>query len=98
MRRDDGVKKTQRININIPCSIDNCVGCNDNDNPKDHFIDLQNKCYSAAQCAVERCVGTTVNLRRPLCNLGKALAGSFDQLRVQAQSVWVALCAKVLGS
>ena len=51
----------------------------------------QSKCYAAAQCAISRCVGTTVNLRRPLCNAGKAVATAIDAARIALGMIWTAV-------
>ena len=62
------------VSVIVNCNIDNCVGCLPNvlTNTKTaELLSLQSKCMAAQQCAVSRCVGTTVNMRKPLCNIGK---------------------------
>jgi hypothetical protein len=39
-------------------------------------------------CAVARCAGTLVNLRKPLCNLGSVFAADIHGARVVLQSCW----------
>jgi hypothetical protein len=39
---------------------------------------LENTCYAAKQCGVERCAGTLVNMRKSLCNLGKVLTSELN--------------------
>ena len=62
------------VNVSIGCSVDNCIGCIPNtaqQAPTAALLRLQSKCMAAQQCAIARCVGTTVNMRKPLCNIGK---------------------------
>ena len=63
------------VTVTVNCSTDNCIGCLPNVRkggpPSAELLTLQNKCMAAQQCAVARCVGTTVNMRKPLCNIGK---------------------------
>ena len=65
----------QHVRVIVNCSTDNCVGCLPNVRsggpPPAELLTLQAKCMAAQQCAVARCVGTTVNMRKPLCNIGK---------------------------
>lgn len=44
------------------CDLHSCSGC-----PPGA---LQNLCYAAQRCTIEKCVGTVVNQRKPLCNMG----------------------------
>ena len=43
---------------------------------------LENLCYAAQQCGIERCAGTLVNMRKPLCNLGNVLTSELHAVRV----------------
>jgi len=65
------------VTVVVNCSTDNCIGCLPNVRsgglPSAELLTLQSKCMAAQQCAVARCVGTTVNMRKPLCNIGKVL-------------------------
>lgn len=83
------------FSVNLDCSIQSCAGCM-NRNRDAKFIDLQNKCYAAAECAVRKCVGTEVNLNRPLCNIGKVLAKSSDTARIAMQGTWNAIARNVI--
>ena len=76
------------VNMHLQCSISNCIGCQDSSGFTDRMEDLQSKCYAAQQCAVSRCVGTTVNMRKPLCNVGKVMAKSLDLFRVGLTGLW----------
>jgi hypothetical protein len=53
-------------------------------------MQLENICYAAKQCGVERCAGTLVNMRKPLCNLGKYLTSE-----LQSVCVLQALCSTI---
>ena len=46
-------------------------------------------------CAVARCAGTLVNLRKPLCNLGSVFAAEIHGARVVLQSCWHVLTDSV---
>ena len=77
----------KNVAIKLDCTLDNCVGCQRNP-PEEQFVDLQSKCYAAQQCALQRCVGTTVNINRPLCNVGMMYATSVKLVRAGVQGVW----------
>ena len=63
----------------INCSIGNCVVCYGNDGRTGLLQDeLAARCYAAQECGVTRCVGTLVNMRKPICNIGKIGARYFD--------------------
>ena len=76
------------VNMHVQCSISNCIGCQDSSGFTERLEDLQSKCYAAQQCAVSRCVGTTVNMRKPLCNVGSVMARNLDLFRVGLSGLW----------
>jgi hypothetical protein len=51
--------------------------------------------WLAQACAVARCAGTLVNLRKPLCNLGSVLASEIHGARVVLQSCWILVADSV---
>lgn len=53
------------VEVLLSCDVHSCAGC-----PPGV---LQNLCYSAQRCSIEKCVGVVVNQRRPLCNAGAVL-------------------------
>lgn len=53
------------VSVQHTCSVHNCMGC---------AGDVQRMCFVAQQCAIVKCIGTTVNLEQPLCAAGKLLA------------------------
>ncbi len=57
---------------------------------------LENLCYAAQQCGVERCAGTLVNMRKPLCNLGKVLASDLHAVRILLQGLWGAIADNII--
>ena len=88
------------VNISITCSLDNCVGCMPNvlQNKKidTRFEHLQGMCLAAQECSISRCVGTTVNLRKPLCNIAKVLSSQMDIVRVGIGGMWMALSRQII--
>ena len=61
------------------------------------FHDVQMKCYAAAECAIARCVGTLVNMRKPLCNLGSLLVRrQMDTARIALGAMWAALAQSTI--
>jgi hypothetical protein len=62
--------------ISMACTVHTCGACAHSAAGHDtdaELRQLENTCYAAKQCGVERCAGTLVNMRKPLCNLGKVL-------------------------
>ena len=92
-----GVNVQQKLTRTLTCSIDNCAACV---NSESSFldIDLQNKCYAASQCGVRRCVGTIINMKRPLCNLGARMAHRMDVLRIGTHGAWNAVASMIIVS
>ena len=88
-------KVTQTLDIKLECSMHSCAGCQSS-SPSTRWEHLQNKCYMASSCAVSKCVGTTVNMRRPLCNLGPVLADSLYQTNIVATSAWMAISHTII--
>ena len=88
------------LQVSVNCSIDNCVGCIPKRVARDtvsvELLLLHSTCMAAHQCAVSRCVGTTVNMRKPLCNIGKVAASSLDALRVGSGGMWMALSRQII--
>jgi len=94
-----GTPLNQSLSISVPCSIDNCVGCmpsttSNSENPG--YVQLQGKCLAAQQCSIVRCVGTTVNMRKPLCNMGKVLSSALDVSRVSFGGMWLSLSRSII--
>ena len=90
-------KVRQTVDIKLQCRIDNCIGCQ-TAAPGDHrFIDVQSKCFAAARCGVRKCVGTQVNIRKPLCNIGSVLAEMVEGMRVILHAVWQLLAKAIIG-
>ena len=84
----------ETVDIKLSCGIDNCIACQTSP-PTSALLDLQSKCFAAAQCSVLRCTGTLVHMQRPLCNMGKLLGTILDSYRVSLQGLWNAF-AKTL--
>ena len=56
---------TSTISIRTACDGTDCRGCQD--------LALRALCSAYQSCSVVRCIGTPVNLKRPLCGVGMAL-------------------------
>lgn len=69
------VRSSQPVNITVrithSCDLTSCLGC--------PTLGLQALCYAAQTCTVQRCIGTTVNVERPLCNVGTSLQSVLEQ-------------------
>lgn len=85
----------QSVPISVQCRVDRCVGCQTADQDP-AYVELQARCYAAQQCGIARCAGSLVNMRKPLCSLGKL----FAQELVVAQSalgvLWHSVAQKVV--
>jgi hypothetical protein len=82
----------------MACSVHNCGACAHSGAGHDtdgELMQLENTCYAAKQCGVERCAGTLVNMRKPLCNLGKVLTSELQSVRVLLQAVWHTIADKI---
>lgn len=93
--KKDSTLRRETLKIAIDCSINNCIGCQSNP-PQAKYTDLQAKCFIAQECGVARCAGTMVNLRKPLCNLGKVLVTPYDVYRVALQGAWVSISSNII--
>jgi hypothetical protein len=58
------------VTIEQRCDVDDCSGCT--------VPAVQRACFSVTQCAVAKCIGTVVNLERPLCSVGRLLQAGLD--------------------
>lgn len=80
------------------CTVHTCGACahslagHDTDA---ELTQLENVCYAAKQCGVERCAGTLVNMRKPLCNLGNYLTSELHSVRVLLQALWIMITDKI---
>jgi hypothetical protein len=84
----------QRLQMVVNCSVSSCQGCQGN-GPLE--IDLQNRCYAASSCAIALCVGTPVNMQRPLCQMASLIGTSADTLRVTLGAFWSTLSRTIIG-
>jgi hypothetical protein len=84
--------------ILMQCNVHTCGACahslagHDTDA---ELMQLENTCYAAKQCGVERCAGTLVNMRKPLCNLGNVLTSELHSVRVLLQALWIMITDKI---
>lgn len=80
---------TQQIHFQLECSIDTCVGCAVDP-------DLEAKCYAAQECGVARCAGSIVNMRKPLCSIGKLAAQNMHVFRLALGGMWQAISQQIV--
>ena len=57
---------TFSVSVERQCNVKSCVGCPDGE--------VQRLCDALQRCAVINCIGTPVNMRRVLCQLGARIA------------------------
>lgn len=72
---------TVNISVLHSCDRNSCLGCK---NPK-----LQTLCYAAQQCSIARCIGTVVNQKYFLCDVGLALQSMADQGVSYMLGAWI---------
>ena len=75
----------QRLEMVVNCTVTTCVGCH---GMHPLQVDLQNKCFAAASCGIAKCVGTPVNMKRPMCQIATLLGLQITFVRVNIQSFW----------
>lgn len=79
-----GAYSSQRVyvaaNVTRSCDISSCVGCPDGE--------VQSLCDAMQQCAVVNCIGTRVNMRRPLCQVGQTVADYARQNLAILDGTW----------
>jgi hypothetical protein len=92
-----GMQTSTVSHVLMNCSVHNCGACvrRANGEVDEDLFSLQNMCYAAQQCGVERCAGTLVNMRKPLCNLGKVLSAELHGIRVLLKGVWIVITDKI---
>ena len=83
----------QNVQLVVNCSVSTCVGCQGT-GPRE--ADIQHKCFAAAVCAVGRCVGSTVNMNRPLCQVGALIATLADEYRILLSAFWTFFANNVI--
>jgi hypothetical protein len=75
----------QRMQTVVNCSVSSCAGCHGT-HPLQ--VDLQNKCFAAASCGIAQCVGTPVNMKRPMCQIASILGLQIAFVRVNMEGFW----------
>lgn len=78
-----GLDAQMELTISRQCGLGNCVGCG--------ALSVQLLCYSAQQCQVARCIGSTVNINRPLCAIGMTLQAAVHQYMSLSQGAWLVI-------
>lgn len=70
-----------RVTVLLSCDAFSCTGC-----PAGR---VQALCLSAQQCRIERCVGSPVDLRSPLCNTGITMQKVMEAYISAALGSWI---------
>lgn len=70
-----------RVTVLLSCDIYSCIGC-----PPGR---AQALCLSAQQCRIERCVGSPVDMRSPLCNTGITMQKIMESYITAALGGWI---------
>ena len=84
----------------IPVSINLTVvkGCRPNDCSGCTARPIQTLCYAAQQCTIANCIGTTVNLNKPLCAVGELLSDSMEFFLLQWRGSWNLMSIMIVQS
>ena len=88
-------QRQEQISVAVGCDVINCVGCNTNP-PDVRYHELQARCFAAQECTVRKCIGTEINMRKPLCNIGKVATSIIDMYRLNSQNLWIATARVVI--
>lgn len=70
-----------QISVLHSCDRNSCLGCT--------TLRLQALCYASQQCSLARCVGTVVNQKYFLCDVGLGLQSLADQGIAQMLGAWL---------
>ena len=62
------------------CDKRSCLGCPPH---------IQAVCYTMQNCMVTKCIGTVVNLNKPLCNIGMSVQSGMDTSIAGVLGVWL---------
>ena len=86
-----------KVDVHLNCSVMSCGACAYTTNGQQPVAlqQLENLCYAAQQCGIERCAGTLVNMRKPLCNLGNVVTRELHAVRILLQGLWGAIADNV---
>lgn len=72
---------TMQVEVQMACDRYSCLGC-----PPGRLLTL---CYIAQQCTIEKCIGTAVNQKKPLCNVGASLQKAIEVQIAASLGVWI---------
>jgi hypothetical protein len=77
-----------RVQLTQPCTVENCMGCQGS---------VQTVCYMAQQCAYVSCIGTQVNLQKPLCAVG-SVGAQLLEASITLQSSGIQVLAEIIAN
>lgn len=80
---------TMQLAVSRPCSLNNCVGCSQ--------LSTQLLCYSAQQCQIANCIGSTVNINRPLCAIGMTFEANLNQYLSLLDGTWLIISESMVS-
>jgi hypothetical protein len=91
------LRSETQVEVHLNCSVMSCCACayTSGEQPLASLQQLENLCYAAHQCGIERCAGTLVNMRKPLCNLGNVVTRELHAVRILLQGLWGAIADNV---
>jgi hypothetical protein len=91
------LRSSALASVHLNCSVRSCGACayTTAGDALHSLRRLENLCYAAQQCGIERCAGTLVNMRKPLCNLGNVLVSDLHQVRILLQGLWGAIADNI---
>jgi hypothetical protein len=82
-RRTGSSNVDATVKIQQQCSADDCSGCT--------VSAVQRACFAMQQCAVTKCIGTVVNLERPMCSVGRLLQAGLDTDLAKMHGIWTVM-------
>jgi len=99
-QRRRGLLTETHVHVRASCSVENCGACGEDDSGRRRtdFQELQNLCFAAQSCALQRCAGTTVALNKPLCNLGQVITGDLHASRIIMHGAWTLIADSVTAA
>ena len=69
------------VQTTVQCDVKSCLGCPDGE--------VQKLCDAVQSCTIINCIGTPVNMRRVLCQLGQTLADESREALAMTHGMWV---------
>ena len=68
------------VQVSQPCSVSSCIYCPDGE--------VQSLCDAVQECVVVNCIGTPVNMKRVLCQVGQTIADQYRESLALLAGSW----------